>query len=80
MEFRHLRCFTVLAAAEQGHAQLRLQGRHLARDRALGQGQLLRGAGVALVAGGGLEAGQGLGGRQAAAHGGTPSEMIFHHI
>src|SRR5690554_6835828 len=38
--------------------------------RALGQGQFLGGPGKALMAGGGLEADQGLGGGYLAAHGG----------
>src|SRR5690606_29785655 len=48
--------------------QLALQRHDLARDGALRERQLLRGAGVALMPCGGLETGQGLGGRQGDAH------------
>jgi len=42
-------------AVEQLVAQMRFQQRHLFADRALGQAQLVGGAGEALVAGGGVE-------------------------
>ncbi|MNO73353.1 hypothetical protein D3C76_643160 [compost metagenome] len=45
-------------AAEQGQAQLLLQGLHLAADRALGQRQFGGGTGVAFMPGGGLESQQ----------------------
>jgi hypothetical protein len=56
------------------------KGCHLARHGALGERQLLGGPGEALVAGRSLKAGQGLGGRQAAAHGQALSVMNIHHI
>ena len=59
----------VAGAAEQIHAQKLLQRGDLPRHRALRQRQLLRGAGVAFVAGGGVKAGQGLKGRYFSAHG-----------
>jgi hypothetical protein len=57
-------------ALEQRWAKHVLELRHLLADRALGQVQFLRRAGEAQVAGGGLEALQGGGGRhQAFGHG-----------
>ena len=59
----------VLAAPEQGRAHKFFQRSNLARDGPLRQRQFVGGAGVALVAGGGVKAGQGLHGGQFAAHG-----------
>ncbi|MOA39222.1 hypothetical protein D3C78_1609830 [compost metagenome] len=53
---------------EQRVTEVRLQLRHLLADRALGQAQLVGGAGEALVTGGGLEQRQGVQRQIAARH------------
>ena len=68
-----------LAAAEQLHAQEVLQTGDLAADGALGDRQFAGGPGVALVAGGRLEGGQGGGGGQFAAHA-LASVKATHHL
>ena len=58
----------VAGAAKQLHAQKLFQRLDLARHGALRKRKLLRGAGVALVAGGDFKTGQGLGRWNVAAH------------
>jgi hypothetical protein len=60
-------------AEEQAHAQVGLEDAHLMADRRLGHVQLVRRAGEAEQAGGGLEGAQGIEGRQRGVHPG-------HHI
>jgi len=59
----------VARALEERHAQKVLKQRDLARDRALRERQLLRRAGEAAVACGGVKTGQGLQAREFATHG-----------
>src|SRR5690554_7785626 len=62
--------YSAPGAAEQLDVEKALEIGDLPAYRALGQGQFLGGPGKALMAGGGLEADQGLGGGYLAAHGG----------
>jgi hypothetical protein len=68
-------CHAMARAAEQRDAEKVLQRRDLARHRALRQRQFVRGAGVALVPGGGIEAAQRLQGRDLARH-----DMLLPHF
>ena len=62
-------------AIEELEAELGLERLHLVADRALGDAELLRGAGEALVAGGGLEGPERVQRRQPARHRRSPEVM-----